>query len=76
MHWDRAYVAGWIAIAVGFAFYEFWAGYGTGKHTPMLTQVVVRYVPWWITLPFIVWLFVHFAVRYTNPNYINWLKGH
>jgi glycerol-3-phosphate acyltransferase PlsY len=73
--WDRAWVAGWIAIILGFAFYEFWAGYGTGKHTPMLTQVVVRYVPWWVTLPFIVWLFIHFATRYANPNYIKWLKG-
>lgn len=75
MPMNRWWVAGWILIGLGFAFYEFWAGYGTGRHTPMLTQVVVRWVPWWITLPFIVWLFVHFATRYFDPNYIAWLKG-
>jgi hypothetical protein len=41
----------------------------------MLTQVTVRYIPWPFTLAFIVWLFVHFAVRYFNPAYIQWLKS-
>lgn len=75
MHWNRWYVIGWILIFVGFLFYEFWAGWGTGKHTPMLTQVVVRWVPWYVTLPAIVWLFIHFAIRYFNPSYIRWLRG-
>lgn len=41
----------------------------------MLTQVTVRYVPWPFTLGFIIWLFVHFAVRYFNPIYVQWLKA-
>lgn len=75
MHWDRWWVVGWILITLGVLFYEFWSGFGPGKSTPMLTHVVVRYVPWWITLPFCAWLFVHFLVRYINPHYIDWLKG-
>lgn len=75
MHWNRYWVLGWILIIIGLAFYEFWSGFGTGKQTPMLTQVTVRYVPWWITMPFLTWLFFHFLLRYTNPAYIEWLKG-
>lgn len=75
MHWDKWWVVGWVLILLGFCFYEFWAGFGPGKATPMLTQVVVRYVPAYVTLPFIAWLFIHFTLRYFNPAYINWLKG-
>jgi hypothetical protein len=75
MHWTRWWVIGWILIVTGLAFYEFWSGFGTGRHTPMLTHVTVRYVPWWITMPFLTWLFFHFLVRYTDPVYILWLRG-
>lgn len=75
MHWDRWWVIGWVLILTGLAFYEFWSGFGPSKYTPMLTQVTVRYVPWWVTMPFITWLFFHFAVRYANPAYIAHLKG-
>ena len=76
MHWDRWWIAGWVLILTGLAFYEFWSGYGPGKSTPMLIQVVVRYVPWWVTMPFITWLFVHFATRYASPAYNAWLRSH
>ena len=76
MNWDKAWVAGWVLILAGLAFYELWSGFGTGKATPMLTQVTVRYVPWWVTMPFLAWLFVHFATRYANPAYVAHLKGH
>ena len=75
MHWDKWWVIGWILIIVGLAFYEFWSGFGPGKATPMLTQVTVRYVPWWVTMPFLTWLFVHFAIRYSSPAYIATLRG-
>jgi hypothetical protein len=68
--WNKWWILGWILIGLGFLFYEFWSGWGTGKHTPMLTQVVVRYVPWPLTFIIINWLNIHFALRYTNPNYI------
>lgn len=75
MHWSKAYIVGWALMFVGFLFYEFWAGWGPGKHTPMLTQVVVRWIPSWITLPAIIWLFCHFAVRYADPAYRAWLRS-
>lgn len=55
--------------------YEVYAGINHGEHTPMLTQVVVRYIPWPFTIGFILWLLVHFSVRYANPKYIDWLKS-
>lgn len=75
MTWNKYWVFGWVCILVGLAFYEFWSGFGTGKETPMLTQVTVRYVPWYVTMSFLTWLFIHFAVRYANPAYIANLKG-
>jgi hypothetical protein len=71
--WQTMFWVGWI---LAFVFWETYAGLdGKGaKDMPMLTQATVRYVPWWITLPFLTWLWIHFFVRYTNPVYIEWLK--
>lgn len=60
----------WLAWLLFFGAYELWAGVDARARTPMLTQATVRYIPSWITLPFIVWLFVHFAVRYFNASYV------
>lgn len=68
--WSKGWMLGWALIGLGFLFYEFWSGWGTGKHTPMLTQVVVRYVPQEVTYLVIVWLFIHFWLRYHNPAYL------
>lgn len=57
--------------------YEIWAGINHGHHVPMLTQVVVKYLPWPFTLGFIVWLFCHFFVRYFGEKgrqYQIWLR--
>jgi hypothetical protein len=62
----------WIACAIGF---ELFAGIEHKRDVPMLTQAVVRYVPWQIMLPFLVWLFCHFATRYFNHTYIAWLRA-
>ena len=75
MNWSKAYIAGWIVILTVLAFYEFWAGYGPQKHTPMLTQVTVRYVPWYVTMPFLTWLWIHFCMRYAIPAYKLSLEG-
>jgi len=69
MHWSKAWIYGWLAILIGLAFYEFWSLYGPEKSTPPLTHVVVRYVPWYVTMPFVTWLWIHFFVRYLNPEY-------
>ena len=55
--------------------YEIWAGINQGHRTPMLTQLVVRYIPWPFTLMFIIWLFIHFATRYLDPEYMKWLQS-
>lgn len=69
MTWNKAYVWGWVAILVILASYELYAVF-TSKHSfdPPLTWVTVRYCPWWITMPFLTWLFVHFAVRYMHKT--------
>ena len=69
-HWNNAYVYGWIAILTILAGYELYAVFFGHKYDVPLTWVTVRYVPWWVTLPFLVWLLVHFALRYANPNYL------
>jgi len=57
---------------INVAFYEFWAGWGPGKHTPMLTQVIVRYVPKEVAIFILAWLDIqffccgYFSVAYTS----------
>ena len=76
MHWTKAWVIGWILLTLGVGFYECWSIWGAGKHTPPLTHVTVRYVPWYVPMSFLTWLWLHFAIRYANPDYIKYLKTH
>jgi hypothetical protein len=32
--------------------------------TPPLTQVILHWVPWWVTMPFLAWLLWHFGGGY------------
>jgi len=73
--WDHKYVIGWIAILTILAGYELWGVLGQDPYTPPLTQVTCRWVPWWVTLPFLTWLWLHFALRYANPAYLKSLRG-
>jgi len=77
MHWHFWPTVYWLIWFLAFVFWETIAGEKNlgGKDVPMLTQAVVRYVPWWVTIPFICWLFVHFTVRYFNPAYVRWLQN-
>lgn len=75
MKWNLTGTAVWFVLAAFGLIYEIWAGLDHDAHTPMLTHVVVRWVPWPFTLGFIVWLFVHFTVRYFNPAYVRWLRS-
>lgn len=72
--WNTAGVMFWFGLFFVCVFYEVWAGVNHGARTPMLTQVVVRYIPAPFTLAFIIWLFFHFLVRYWNPAYREWLR--
>jgi hypothetical protein len=72
--WALAYWMGWI---FAFVVWEAYAGSKQmgGGDVPMLTQAVVRFLPWWFTMPFLTWLWWHFATRYLSPTYMQWLKG-
>lgn len=73
-HWNTWGVMGWFLWIALFLGYELFAGIERKRDIPMLTQAVVRYVPWYWTLGLLVWLFIHFATRYFNPTYVRWLK--
>lgn len=67
---NKAFTIGWIVIMSALGLYELYALlFGHGKDWP-LTWVTVKYVPKWVTLPFLGWLFGHFWVRYFDPNYL------
>jgi hypothetical protein len=66
--WRTWSIIGWILILAALFIYELIAVLDKNLHTPSLTQVVVHYVPKWITLPFLLWLFLHFAIRYWRPK--------
>ena len=72
--WDTLATMMWFILFFICVGYEVFAGINHGKHTPMLTQVVIRYIPAPFTLGFIFWLFVHFASRYCNSEYIKWVR--
>jgi hypothetical protein len=64
----------WFLLFFAVMAYEIFAGINHGQRTPMLTQVVVRYIPAPFTIGFILWLLMHFLVRYFNPGYMDWLR--
>lgn len=76
MKWGFWPIAYWMVWVFAFMLWEAYAGFeGMGaKDVPMLTQATVRYVPWWVCMPFLTWLWIHFLVRYFNPHYVHWLK--
>lgn len=66
MTWDRWFVTAWYGLIAAAGLYELYAWADGRDATPMLTQVVVRETHWWITMPFLVWLVVHFGSRYAG----------
>ena len=74
MKWTVFHTIVWVIWLLCFLGYELWAILDVDSRTPALTQATVRYIPWYVTLSFICWLFYHFAVRYFNPKYIAHLK--
>lgn len=75
MAWNRWYVVGWVLILLALLAYELWALLDHDMRTPSLTATTVRYAPWYVTLGFVGWLFIHFAVRYANSAYVLRLRG-
>lgn len=72
--WSKLAVIGWVIILTVLAAYEIWCLVSGDPHTPPLTRVTIKYVPWYVTLPFLTWLLIHFIVRYFNPSYIKGLQ--
>lgn len=68
--WDRAWVTVWYIFIALILAYEIYSLIDNSPATPPLTQVLVREVPWWITIPFLSWLLVHFIVAYAE--YLRW----
>jgi hypothetical protein len=68
MNWKLGPMLYWLFWFLAFVVWETYAGVeGMGKRDiPMLTQVTVKYAPWWIVMPGITWLFVHFGTRYLH----------
>lgn len=66
MNWDRVYVSVWYGLIGLFVMVELYAILDRRSMTPTLTQVIVREVPWWITMPFLGWIFLHFLIRYAG----------
>jgi len=66
---NKAFLIGWFAIIAAMATYEIY----TALHNsvaPTLTDVVLKYFPWWVIMPFLTWLWFHFAVQYKYPNWL------
>ena len=74
MHWKLWPTLYWAFWFLAFAIWETYAGVSRKHDVPMLTQAVVRYIPWYVMLPFLTWLLLHFAVRYASPEYKTWLN--
>lgn len=75
MSWSTPATMAWFVLFFIVLAYETYAGINPRHDIPMLTQVTVRYIPWPFTLTFIIWLFIHFARRYFNPAYVDWLRS-
>lgn len=54
----------WIAILSALLGWELFCLWDGDPHTWTLTRTVITYVPWWVTLGFVTWLWIHFALRY------------
>ena len=73
--WSTWSVMFWFVLFFGCLTYEIFTGINHGHRFPMLTQVVVRYVPEPAVIGFILWLLGHFWIRYHDPAYMEWLKA-
>lgn len=57
----------WLILAIIVVGFELFTNF-TGK--PTLTDVTVEYMPWWIIMPFLSWLWLHFASIYNFPKWV------
>lgn len=55
------YEAGWLLLTIIVVAYEIFNNFH-GK--PTLTDTTLKYMPWWVTMPFLFWLVIHFTTGY------------
>ncbi len=63
--WNRAWVSLWYALIGSLIGSELWALFsGRRRRDPTLTEVITREIRWFVTIPTLLWLFLHFIARY------------
>ncbi len=65
----RSTVLVWILILAGLLTYELVMAWDGDPGTMPLTDVLMRWVPWWAGMPIPIWMVYHFGIRY-------WRKRH
>lgn len=68
--WNQAFVRGWWAILAVLIGYELYAVFFGNHVDPPLTAVARRHIPWYVLMPFLTWLWMHFARQYTYPKWL------
>jgi hypothetical protein len=63
LNWNRFWVSVWYGWIGTFVVMEAFALFHRQVNPP-LTNVVVLEVPWWVTMPLLLWLPIHFGSRY------------
>ena len=74
MTWNKAFVWGWVAILGILITYELYA-VCTHSNDPPLTDVTLKYIPWWLVMPFLTWLWLHFGTQYKYPSWLHRIIG-
>lgn len=64
--WQRWVPTAWYAILGLLVLYEAWTQLDRNHRTPPLTRVMLNEVPWYVMMPVLTWLWVHFASRYAG----------
>ncbi len=64
--WERVWVLAWYALIAAMVGDELYAIAARNPALPPLTQVLVREIPWWVTVPFLAWLLGHFVAAYLH----------
>lgn len=65
----RWFELGWLAILLLLVGYELLAVAKHTTQTPTLTELVVKISPPELTLAFLTWLWLHFAIRYFKRGF-------
>lgn len=71
----RTSVLVWIIILSVLLGYELWMAFDGDPGTMPLTDVAMRWVPWWAGMAVPIWLVYHFGIRYWRKRGKHGRKG-